>query len=56
MLCDPDYIEGLVGAPLSEGTKDNLKMLAECTYHILTASSYGEPAVNYNQQIFGSDF
>jgi hypothetical protein len=41
-VCDFDYIEGLVGSKLPESMKDNLKLLGECSYHILTASSYGK--------------
>ena len=31
-----------MGQSLSEAAQDSLKMLAECTYHVLTAISYGE--------------
>ena len=45
-LADMDYIEGLVGLPLADMVTDNLKMLAECTYHVLCSTSYGENFLN----------
>ena len=41
VLLDMCRIENLVGSKLDENIQEYIKMLAECTYHVLTASSYG---------------
>ncbi len=47
-LTDTQYIEGLVGLPLADMITDSLKMLSECTYHILCTQPQGNvPSINY---------
>ena len=40
-LTDVEYIEGLVGLPLADMITDSLKMLSECTYHVLCTTASG---------------
>lgn len=41
-LSDTELVEDWIGLSLTDEIKDNFRMLAECTYHILTAASYGK--------------
>lgn len=42
MLCDDAELDTLLGSGVSAETKDAIKMLGECTYHLLTASSFSQ--------------
>ena len=41
LFLDVPRLEELVSTTLDDNMKDYVKMLAECIYHILTATSYG---------------
>ena len=41
MFVDTEQIEGMLGVSLDADIKDNLRILGDCTYHVLTAESHG---------------
>ena len=42
ILMDTERVEGLIGQELDHNVVDYVRMLAECLYHVLTATSYSK--------------